>query len=113
MPFAELSTLLGVGLVMLSGALLPLRLAHIAADVLEHLFAPGPNVPAGRVIVAAFLLGRNLMLQGTLFVSIGNGGQGAGSAPGYHPRRSPPCSATPGSGHWRWSCPPHGGPGPR
>ena len=52
-----------VGFVVLFSSVLSLLLAHVIADVLEHLLASGPHLPAGRVVVAELLLGSDFVLE--------------------------------------------------
>ena len=56
-------------------ALLP----GVVADELDHLLAPGPDLPAGRIVVAEFILGRDLVLEGALLVAVGQSRQGPGA----------------------------------
>ena len=56
-----------------------LRFPGIIADELDHPAAAGPHLLAVGVVPAELLLGGHLVLEGTLFVAIGNGGEGSGA----------------------------------
>ena len=54
-------------------------LASVIADIFDDPSPVGPDLPAGRIVVAEFILWTNFVFQGTLFVTVGQGGECAGA----------------------------------